>query len=787
MASQPDLAKLTQTELLRLVNGTPLGAVLTRGRLRGQMDAAGTRIGDGKTIHLLRYLRWLVEEVERSQTGRMNYAEAKRRQAERNRAATKAGQDVGPIPEIADLQRRRRACRSLKVFGETYFPAIFHRPWSKDHIKAIRKLEKLIRRGGLFALAMPRGSGKTCLLIVAALWAVLTRWREFVCIVAAAEKAGRQLLAAVKQHIMSAELLAADFPEVIHPLRALENSSKRQLSQHVAGQLTYVRWDKDMLVFPTLRAEVMPKGAEPINPLVRAEPAVARKSEVVAGGSTELVAGGVISVTSLDANIRGQQHARADGTTIRPSLALVDDPQTRQSARSPGQTRLRMQLLHGDVLAMGDPGRTMACGVMCTKIYVDDLADQILDREKQPQWQGECTKLIYHLPGDAKRWEEYARLWADSLRRGHGGREATEFYREHRKAMDKGAVVAWEEAYDPENELSAVQHAMNLKLQDAEAFEAEYQNAPQGEQVSDDVLRPQQVAEKLNGRKRGTVPLAAPILTMFADVHDRLLYWAICAWQEDFTGYNIDYSTFPPQGLRWFAMRTARKTLRRTFPGKGEDGAIYAGLARLVSEYTAKEWPRTGGGVLRIGRIMVDMGYKPEIVAAVKHAVGGDTMMLSRGVGITAARRPMSQYRRKPGERHGHNWYMPNVRGTNEFPHVSFDANYWKSFVHRALATPLGEAGALSLFGRNAAAHELMAEHVAGSETWVVTHGQGRTVQEWRQRPNRPDNHWLDCLVGCAVAASMLGAKAPGMEIAAPRRKRYTQADLSHATRGGAA
>jgi hypothetical protein len=23
--------------------------------------------------------------------------------------------------------------------------------------------------------------------------------------------------------------------------------------------------------------------------------------------------------------------------------------------------------------------------------------------------------------------------------------------------------------------------------------------------------------------------------------------------------------------------------------------------------------------------------------------------------------------------------------------------------------------------------------------------------------PTRPDNHWLDCLVGCAAAASMLG------------------------------
>ena len=773
-----DLTRLSQAELLRLVNGTSLGTVLTRARLRTQMDAAGTRIGDGQRIHFLRYLRWLVIEEGRRRSKGRKYVTARRAQAERNRAATKAGQDIAPIPAIADLKRRGRACRSLRVFCETHFPAVFYRPWSKDHLKAIRKLEKLIRHGGLFALAMPRGSGKTCLLVAAALWAVLTGRREFVCIIAATEAKGLKILRAIKQHIMSGDLLAADFPEAIYPLLALENSSKRQLSQHVAGQLTYVRWDKDMLVFPTLRAEAMPVGFEVANPTSKTRGTKRLKSEIVAGG--------VISVTSLDADIRGQDHARADGMTVRPSLVFLDDPQTRKSARSPVQTQYRMELLYGDVLAMGEPGRQMAAGVMCTKIYTDDLADQLLDREKQPQWQGECTKMIYHLPSDGKLWEEYARLRDDSLRRGHGGREATEFYRRRRKAMDKGAVVAWPEAYDEENELSAVQHAMNLKLQNAEAFEAEYQNAPQGEQIGEDVLRPHQVAEKLNGRRRGMVPLAATILTTFIDVHDRLLYWATCAWQEDFTGYIIDYGTFPSQGLRWFAMRSARRTLGRAIPGKGVDGAIYAGLERMVSEYSAKEWIRTGGGLLRVGRIMVDMGYKPNIVAAVKHAVGGDTMMLSLGRGITAGRRPMSQYQHRPGERHGHNWYMPNVKGTAEFPHVTFDANYWKSFVHRELATPLGEPGALSVFGHSAAAHELLGEHVASSERWVVTHGQGRTVHEWSQPPSHPDNHWLDCLVGCAVAASMLGAKAPGMEVAEKTRKRYTQANLGNAKRGGA-
>ena len=34
---------------------------------------------------------------------------------------------------------------------------------------------------------------------------------------------------------------------------------------------------------------------------------------------------------------------------------------------------------------------------------------------------------------------------------------------------------------------------------------------------------------------------------------------------------------------------------------------------------------------------------------------------------------------------------------------------------------------------------------------------QGRRVDVWQLRPQRPDNHWWDCIVGTAVAASVDG------------------------------
>ena len=226
-------------------------------------------------------------------------------------------------------------------------------------------------------------------------------------------------------------------------------------------------------------------------------------------------------------------------------------------------------------------------------------------------------------------------------------------------------------------------------------------------------------------------------------------------------------------------MARATRTLGRRFHGMGADGAIQAGLERLVSESLGRDWKKTGGGLMKIDRLLVDMGYKAGIVAAVKHKAGGSAMMLAKGVGIKAGRKPMSTYRRHPGEVHGHFWYVPNVKRTAEFPHVAADVNYWKTFVHAGLATAAGDRGSISVFGKKPKDHELFAEHVAHAETWVETEGHGRVVHEWTLRPSRPDNHWFDCLVGCAVAASMCGVKVPGQETRATRqRKKYTQEDL---------
>ena len=247
-----------------------------------------------------------------------------------------------------------------------------------------------------------------------------------------------------------------------------------------------------------------------------------------------------------------------------PSLVLLDDPQTDESARSPSQCVTREQILAGAILGLAGPGQKIAGLMALTVVRPDDMADRILDREKHPQWQGQRTKMVYTFPTDEKLWQEYAQLRAEGQKADRGTGEAHEFYRTYQAEMDAGAVVAWSQRHNPD-ELSAIQHAMNLKLDQGEvAFWAEYQNEPLPEQiVGGELLSPEVIAAKTNGMGRGVVPIGVNHLTMFIDVQGNLLFWLVAGWEDNFTGYIVDYGAYPDQNRPYFTLRDAQRTLMR--------------------------------------------------------------------------------------------------------------------------------------------------------------------------------------------------------------------------------
>jgi len=745
--------------LLRLVNSTPLGEVLKHRQLYEHQNAGGMRIGDGKRIDLVRYAAWLFLRVEgemakRKQSGSAetagpppaahyaprataDYEARKAAAGKRNLAMSAEGRDIGGIPQVVNAKRRQEAAENFHFFCEQYFPERFNLAWSADHLRVIKQIEMAVLRGGLFAVAMPRGSGKTSLVEVGVLWAVLYGRHGMAAGLGATKARGRELLESITVEIECNESLMDDFPEVCYPVRCLEGISNRCAGQTCQGQRTRITWTKDILVLPTV------------------ENSVASGAIIKVGGLT----GG---------DVRGMKHTRPDGRVVRPSLVLIDDPQTDKTARSLTQNHTRESLLSGAVLGMAGPGKKIAAVMPCTVIQPGDMADSVLDRQKHPDWNGVRTKLIYEFPDNEKLWEEYAAIRADGLRKGDEGRAATEFYRKHRAAMDVGAVVAWAQRYDPRHEVSAIQNAMNLKLRDEAAFFAEYQNEPLIEKAEDDLLTTEQIAAKLNRRDAEKIPTSCTKLAMFVDVQKKLLYYVVVAFEPNFTAYVVDYGTWPDQRQSYFTYRQARKTLLTAHRGKGEEAAIYASLEELTLEKLARPWMRDDGAPLKISACMIDAGYQKDTVELFcrqsRHAA---TVIPSKGLPITASSMPLDERKRKKGEEVGDNWRLTGRQGEHSVRLMLFDANRWKSFLQARLAVPLGGRGCLSLFGKSETRHRMLAEHLT-AEFRVRTEGRGRQCDEWKALPGH-DNHLLDCCVGCMVAASYLGCQLLGDVV--PRKK----------------
>jgi len=545
------------------------------------------------------------------------------------------------------------------------------------------------------------------------------------------------MLAALKSELECNDRLLEDFPGALYPIRCLEGIANRCAGQLYEGRRTHIEWTAKEIVFATIPGE----------------PA----------------SGAIIKVAGLTGRIRGMKHKKPDGSSVRPDLVVLDDPQTDESARSLSQCQTRESILAGAVLGLAGPGRKIAGFMPCTVIRPGDMADRILDRGKHPEWQGERMKMVYRFPDNQALWERYAQIRTDELRAGGDGRKATEFYRLHRAEMDAGAEVAWPERHNPD-ELSGIQHAMNLKLRDEAAFWSEYQNEPMPEELPEEVeaLDADSIAAKLNGRERGAVPEGCTLLTAFVDLHQKVLFWAVCAWEADFTGYVVDYGAHPDQGRPYFTTRDVQRTLGRVYRGRGLEGAIYAGLERLCAELLGRQFKRDDGALMRIELCLIDQGWQRDLVHQFcRQCAHGAALMPARGTGITASQKPISEYDRKRGDQIGLAWWIPGVRGRRALRHVEVDTNWWKTFVHERLATAMGDRGCLSLWGRRPERHRLFAEHLT-AEYRVRTEGRGRTVDEWKLPPSKPDNHWLDCLVGCAAAASMRGVHPPGMAPQAP-------------------
>lgn len=668
----------------------------------------------------------------------MDYRLKRTRAAEASREASEDARDISPVPKVVNPRRKSAACKSFKKFCDTYFKDVFYLKWSKIHLAVIEKIERVVDGGEIYALAMPRGSGKTTLFQIAVLWAAITGRAELIVLIAANASRASQLLEDVKVWLETNDLLLEDFPEVCYPIRRLERIALRARGQHIAGEPTRIGWKAAELVLPTVKGSA-------------------------ASGVCIRTAG------TLGSDIRGLSYTRPDGRKVRPSLAFVDDPQTRESAQSATQCDNLEKILKADVLGMAGPGRKIACVVAMTVVAQNDVAQRLLDRRANPEFRGERYQLLSSLPVNLDLWEQYRQIRDAELQNDGDGSKATAFYRKNRKRMDEGAVSSWPERFNA-GEISAIQCAMNLKFRDEGAFLSEYQNEPPETDARLDVLSPDVVLDA--GRARGSIPIGAHFLTAFVDVHKNLLFWTLCAWSDRFDGTVVDYGTYPKQKRARFTLADARPTLADAIPGAGLEGQVYGGLRALCDQLFAADYLRDDGSSVGLDRLLIDAnwGATTDVVYQfIRESAHRSKIYPSHGRFVGAKSRPFGEYTVKRGDRVGLHWRMPAESSRNGLRRVLIDVNYWKSFLYARLTTAPGDPGRLALTG-SARENALFLEHLTAEKRKTVE-AAGRRVDEWEAIPDR-DNHWFDCLVGCAAAAAIQGARLESVGGQARRESR---------------
>jgi hypothetical protein len=194
-------------------------------------------------------------------------------------------------------------------------------------------------------------------------------------------------------------------------------------------------------------------------------------------------------------------------------------------------------------------------------------------------------------------------------------------------------------------------------------------------------------------------------------------------------------------------------------PKSGYDGQVYFGLDQTINMLCEKDrYKDESGNERHIDRLFIDANYgnsTKTVYKFCKESKHSRIMLPYHGRFISVRNKPFQFYRKVRGEINGHHWRIP-LPDAGKIRHINSDINYWKSFMFNCLHIARGDAGALTLYGDNPAIHKMFGDQLR-SETCMRVSGNDRVVDEWKLMPSHPDNHFLDCLVGCYVAASCCG------------------------------
>lgn len=604
--------------------------------------------------------------------------------------------DIGPLPPVADIQRKERARNDLAFFLKTYFGSVLYRPFSDAHKDLISAASEIILHGGKNCVCLWRGGGKTALSLLICLWAVLYH-RSFVVLIGATAAMGKRLCEDLKQHL-NAPLLVADFPELIC-FQKLQGISQRAKTQTSQGILTRVGISSTSITFPSL-PNLETAGRH-----------------VVCAGLTGAIRG--LHKVTTDAN--GKE------VILRPDLVLCDDLSKRGSL---AETESRERLLNADVLGLAGHDVEIAALYCGTVLADDDLTSRILSN---PAWRGRKWKMVESW-GNQEAWKEFDNAWKLEASGEAASGTSAEVYNRIKGNLT-GAKVMDPSLYG-KGEIDAIHHARIKFLSVGEtAFASEYQNEPLQLSVGVDYsLSVTDVLKKGNGLKRFQIPEDCVKVTCGIDVNKYAVSFCVAAFTPQSTCYVIDYGWHSPK----------KNAPIFTNADNAEEKIIAA-----IADVLEKVYSAPYGG--EVDMICIDSGFAANAVYnavdAARKRYKGKRIYPSKGWSSDRYELPRN---RKMILSRGEECDLRKVFPTGYILHLN--STHFNIKVQKAFLFADGTDGEITLFGEGKK-HRPFAEQICNQElTRLVTNKLGKPSATWDIHGH---NEALDCLSLCVMANTL--------------------------------
>lgn len=644
------------------------------------------------------------------------------------------------IPQCVDPKRRELCLQDPERFLRTYHKKKFRQPFGRVHRKIIQTIHDRALTGGKKSIAAPRSRGKSTIVKGMNIYLTARELVRFIVPICATTKLASRIYKDYRDEWGNNQLLYDDFPEICAPVRELEGAPQRSSRQHVNGHLTHINWSAtDFLRLPRV-------------------PGNANEYLQSLGREWSPYGGVKMTFAGLDAAIRG-----LNLDDDRPDFIIIDDPETRESAKSIDQCEDRKEMIQTDVEGLEGQDKPLAIVLITTIQNTFCYSAQVTNPEIMPAWEGERWGWVETWPNRMDLWEEYiAKRKADQAGKNsesvcdRHGMNAVKFYLANKQAMDDGVVMLadnFKRITLPDGTQavhSAIQEAFN-KIADTSmaAFMSEYQNDPEeaGEEFKVKVL-PHTVIGCQQEFDRYSVADDASITVAGVDVRKMELHYARIASGDSIRNQICDYDVQ--------SHGTSETTVEEA------EQLILEGLNRLDELWSENPLMDSDGTSRGLDLVLVDKGWvgswREDGAKKTWASQPVELFCMERGLRRFLPAKGQPNYKSPaPGDNVivGDNWHMNRgVGAERSCTEVIWNAEHWHALTEELFSTS-DEVQKFQLFYATDGVHkghERLSQHIReGSDDLLQLRKRGSASRKTKYRRD----HWWDAITMALVAKSI--------------------------------